>query len=243
MRDRPNRVWYRSGGDRLKPVATVPQARRWTGLLVAGLLAACGQGASPGASPSSTPLPPNTGPVAAVTARAAVSPDAVPPTPVCSALAATPANGEGPYYKPGSPERTSLMEGDLAGVRLVIHGYVLSLVCQPIPDAWLDFWQADAGGAYDNAGYRLRGHQFSDEAGRYRLETILPAAYGSRPRHIHVKVQPAGGATLTTQLYFPSDPQVSSDPLFDPRLIVELTPDGDGFVGVFHFILGMGIAP
>lgn len=215
------------------------------GLLAAGLLAACGRGASPGASPSSTPLPPPTGPVAAVTASAAVSPDAgsVPPTPVCGAIAATPANGEGPFYKPGSPERTSLMEEDLAGVPLVIHGYVLSLVCQPVAGAWLDFWQADAGGSYDNAGYRLRGHQFSDETGLYRLQTILPAAYGSRPRHIHVKVQSAGGATLTTQLYFPNDPPVSSDPLFDPRLIVDLTPDGDGFVGVFDFILGLGVAP
>lgn len=159
------------------------------------------------------------------------------PTPECTTLHPTRANAEGPYYKPGSPERASLLEGGLPGTRLLVAGYVLSAACDPIAGAWLDFWQADGSGQYDNIGYRLRGHQFSDDAGLYRLETILPALYGSRPRHIHVKVQPLGGPILTTQLYFPDDPQAAGDAIFDPTLMVDLTPEGDGYRAVFHFIV------
>ncbi|MGH2628508.1 MAG: hypothetical protein ACRDHY_17870, partial [Anaerolineales bacterium] len=161
------------------------------------------------------------------------------PAPECGALAATAANAEGPYYKPDSPERASLLEDGVTGARLSLTGYVLTLDCRPLAGARLDFWQADATGEYDNAGFRLRGHQFSDEAGRYRLETVLPAPYGSRPRHIHVKVQPPGGPILTTQLYFPDDSQAASDPIFDPRLIVDLTPEGEGYEAVFHFVLDL----
>jgi len=89
------------------------------------------------------------------------------PEPTCSGL--TQSQTEGPYYKPDTPERTSFLEEDMQGTRLILAGYVLDQNCQPLPDAWLDFWQADANGEYDNAGYRLRGHQFTDAQGRYYL--------------------------------------------------------------------------
>ena len=38
--------------------------------------------------------------------------------------------------------------------------------------AGLDLWHADDGGAYDNKGFRLRGHIFTDAAGRYSFRTI-----------------------------------------------------------------------
>jgi protocatechuate 3,4-dioxygenase beta subunit len=102
--------------------------------------------------------------------------------------------------------------------------------CNPIPNAWLDFWQADNNGDYDNAGYTLRGHQYSDEQGRYYLETILPGLYSSRPiRHIHVKVQAPNGEMLTSQLYFPEQPVAN--------LTVQLIPQ-DGFqLALFNFVL------
>src|SRR5437773_2103220 len=74
----------------------------------------------------------------------------------------TPAVTEGPYYKAGSPERTDLLEAGIPGTKLVITGYVYDRNCQPIAGAWLDFWQADGNGQYDNSGYKLRGHQFTD---------------------------------------------------------------------------------
>jgi protocatechuate 3,4-dioxygenase beta subunit len=100
----------------------------------------------------------------------------------CTAL--TQSQTEGPYYKPDTPERNSLFEEGMPGTRLILVGYVLDQNCQPVPNAWLDFWQADANGKYDNTGYRLRGHQFTDAQGRYYLETILPGLYSSRPSSI-----------------------------------------------------------
>jgi protocatechuate 3,4-dioxygenase beta subunit len=81
----------------------------------------------------------------------------------------------------------------MPGEQLLVAGYVLDQNCQPIQNAWLDFWQADANGAYDNTGYVLRGHQFTDGQGRYYLETVLPGEYPGRPPHIHLKIQPPNG--------------------------------------------------
>ena len=150
------------------------------------------------------------------------------PAPVCAGL--TQSQTEGPYYTPNTPERNSLLEEGLPGTRLILVGYVLDQNCQPLADAWLDFWQADTNGEYDNAGYRLRGHQFTDEQGRYYLETVLPGLYQSRPiEHIHVKIQPDGGAEVTSQLYFPNQPIEG--------LTVTLEDRGDHFVGYFNFVV------
>lgn len=150
------------------------------------------------------------------------------PAPVCPVL--TQSQTEGPYYKPDTPERNSFFEEGMPGTRLVLVGYVLDQDCQPLPNAWLDFWQADANGEYDNTGYRLRGHQFTDAQGRYYLETILPGLYSSRPiEHIHVKVRPEGGQEITSQLYFPQQPI--------DGLTVTLEDRGDYMVGYFNFVV------
>ncbi len=125
---------------------------------------------------------------------------------------------EGPFFKPKSPERTSLLEKKLGGERLVLSGVVLSRACKPVPKALLDFWQADDAGEYDNRSFRYRGHQFSDAEGRWALETIVPAVYPGRTRHIHVKVQAPGRSVLTTQIYFPGDPANRRDSLFRDEL-------------------------
>jgi protocatechuate 3,4-dioxygenase beta subunit len=130
----------------------------------------------------------------------------------------TPRQTEGPFFSPNSPRRTSLIEKDSKGTRLVLTGVVLSAQCQPVANALLDFWHSDEEGAYDNRGFRYRGHQHADERGRYRLETIVPAQYPGRTRHIHVKVQAPGKRILTTQLYFPGDPGNSRDGLYRREL-------------------------
>jgi protocatechuate 3,4-dioxygenase beta subunit len=109
---------------------------------------------------------------------------------------------EGPFYKAGAPTRSTLVEPGTAAERLVLTGRVLSRDCKPVANASLDFWHADEKGEYDNGGYRYRGKATSGGEGRYRLETILPALYPGRPRHIHVKVQMPGTPALTTQIYF-----------------------------------------
>jgi len=154
------------------------------------------------------------------------------PAPVCNGL--TPATAEGAHYLPNTPERASLREAGMAGDPLVITGYVLDANCAPIPGAWLDFWQADADGIYDDASFRLRGHQFSDADGRFRLDTILPGPADGRPRHLYVKVQAPGSPVLTTQLFFPDDAANPIDPDFRSELLLTLS---DAQTATFDFVI------
>jgi protocatechuate 3,4-dioxygenase beta subunit len=159
------------------------------------------------------------------------------PPPACTPGEVTPAQTEGPFYKSGTPERTSLIEPEMAGTRLQLTGYVLTADCQPIPGAWLDFWQADANGQYDNRGYVLRGHQYADGNGRYSLETVVPAEYPGRTSHIHVKVAAPGGSILTSQLYFPNVGRNTRDSLFNPALLLPIQETADGQQASFDFVL------
>jgi protocatechuate 3,4-dioxygenase beta subunit len=152
-----------------------------------------------------------------------------------SCASGTPAQTEGPFFKPDTPERLSFVERGSNAQRLVIAGRVLSRRdCVPIAGALLEFWHSDERGEYDNSGYRYRGHQRSDREGRYRLETILPALYPGRTRHVHVKVQGSGGRGLTTQLYFPNEPANRRDGRYEPRLEMKMTDAG---TGTFDFIV------
>jgi protocatechuate 3,4-dioxygenase beta subunit len=162
------------------------------------------------------------------------------PTPACADdddLEATVPQTEGPFYTPDTPQRQSLLEPGMAGTKLVVSGYVYDTACQPIPGALLDFWQADDAGVYDNTGYRLRGHQFADDEGRFVLETIVPGLYTGRTRHIHVKAQASNQPVLTTQLYFPDEPANASDGIFDPALVMDVEDAAGGEVGFFTFVL------
>ena len=163
------------------------------------------------------------------------------PTPACGdhGVEPTAAETEGPYFKPRSPERRSLLDPGLVGSTIVLVGRVLAPNCRPIASALLDFWHADGTGAYDNAGYRCRGHQFTDGDGRYHLMTVAPGSYPGRTRHIHVKVQARGGPLLTTQLYFPGERQNRADPLFRRDLLVTVgaDPARSGTLARFDFVL------
>ncbi len=162
-----------------------------------------------------------------------------PPAPACTAeTRATPSQTEGPFYKTGSPQRTSLVEPNTAGTKLIVTGYVLSRGdCKPVARARLDFWQADDRGDYDNTGYRLRGHQFAGSAGIYYLETVMPGLYPGRTRHIHVKVRAPNGPTLTTQLYFPGESRNQADGIFNQALLANVQDGAGGKVATFNFIV------
>ena len=146
----------------------------------------------------------------------------------------TPRQTEGPFYTPNTPKRVSLVESGSNAPRLLLVGTVLSADCKPVPNALLDFWHSDERGEYDNRGFRYRGHQYADAQGRYRLETIVPAEYPGRTRHIHVKVQAPGGRILTTQLYFPGDPGNRRDGLYRPELEMK---KGKGEETSFDFVV------
>jgi protocatechuate 3,4-dioxygenase beta subunit len=199
------------------------------------VLAACDDATTdqPGAAAPATTAPPASATTAAGTAGTLA------PTPACDdGDDPTPSQTEGPYFTPDSPQRASLLEAGMGGQRLVVAGTVLTTDCRPVQRALLDFWQADDAGEYDNQGYRLRGHQFSDADGAWRLETVVPGRYTGRTRHIHVKVQAPDGPVLTTQLYFPGEPDNDRDGIFSPELVLDDVRDtGDARQGSFTFVL------
>lgn len=155
------------------------------------------------------------------------------PAAACVQGRATPAQTEGPFYSPNTP-RKSDFRPDAKGQAIVLEGKVYGADCKPLANAWLDFWHADETGDYDHKGFRLRGHQFTDAAGRYRLDTILPAIYPGRTRHIHVKLRAPGSTrVLTTQVYFPDDAGNARDGLYRPELLARR----DGATLKFDFVL------
>ncbi|MHC2990446.1 intradiol ring-cleavage dioxygenase [Pontibacter sp. HJ8] len=164
--------------------------------------------------------------------------EALEPTPQCDDHdEPTPSQTEGPFYTPRSPERSNLREKGMEGVTLILTGQVLYTNCQPVGGALLDWWHADDDGNYDNEGFRLRGHQYADKQGRFRLETIVPGLYTGRTRHFHVKVKGQGKTILTTQLYFPGEPGNERDNIFHPALLMEVSKNGEAMQARYTFVL------
>jgi protocatechuate 3,4-dioxygenase beta subunit len=163
------------------------------------------------------------------------------PTPaIADADDPTPALTEGPYFKPRSPLRRSILPAGVAGTRLTLSGRILTTSGRTVPKALIDFWQASASGVYDNSGYRFRGHQLTDARGRYTLFTVVPGLYPGRTRHIHVKVQAPGKPVLTTQLFFPNVAANASDSIYDRDCQVRNWRKVDGRrLATFDFVLDL----
>jgi len=132
----------------------------------------------------------------------------------------TPQLTEGPYFTPNSPKRRSIIPAGAAGTGRERRGRVLTTAGRPIRNALIDFWQANARGAYDNSGYRFRGHQFTNVKGQYVLYSVVPGLYPGRTKHIHVKVQAPNEPVLTTQLFFPGVAGNRTDSIFDRDCVV-----------------------
>lgn len=163
-------------------------------------------------------------------------------TPSCQEISTTVQQIEGPFYTPNTPLRTSLREANIVGTPLVIEGRVLYTDCSPIVGAVLDVWSCDGQGVYDNDGFGLRGHQFTDAQGAFRIETVKPGDYWQsfihRTPHIHVKVQGRDTALLTTQLYFPGEPLNQQDIIINHSLVMKLDQIADGTLrALFDFVL------
>lgn len=202
------------------------------GAVASAALAACGSDGG-----SETAGPGGQAPTTAPSAPARATATTLSPTPECTdADDVTPAQTEGPYFKADSPERVDLRSG-VSGTALTLSGTVVTTSCQPVARALLDFWQADDAGDYDNSGFRLRGHVFTDAQGRYRIETVVPGIYPGRTRHIHVKAQAPNGRVLTTQLYFPGEAQNARDGLFREECLIAVSEGAGGRAGTFTFVL------
>ena len=143
------------------------------------------------------------------------------------ALPLTPRQMEGPYYP---TQKLADRDNDLTrvgngksaqGQELSLSGRLVDELNTPIPSARIEIWQTDHRGIYmhpndpgtsdRDRNFQFYGEADTDEAGRFSFRTILPGVYGSRPRHLHVKIVPKQGPGLTTQLYFKGDERLSSD--------------------------------
>src|SRR5262245_13981942 len=88
------------------------------------------------------------------------------PTPACDdGDEPTLRQGEGPFFRPRSPERADLREPGAGGRQVELTGLVLTRRCRPVARALVDLWHADDKGEYDNSGFRYRGHVYTDARG------------------------------------------------------------------------------
>lgn len=124
-------------------------------------------------------------------------------------------------------------KGEPLGERIVLSGRVLDEDARPIAHTLVEVWQANAAGRYlhgwdqHNApldpNFSGCGHALTDAEGNYRFITIKPGCYpwrnhynAWRPAHIHFSLfGPAFATRLVTQMYFPGDPLLSSDPIYN----------------------------
>lgn len=119
------------------------------------------------------------------------------------------------------------------GERIIVAGRVLDEDGKPAPGTLLELWQANAAGRYHHErdqhdapldpNFTGKGHVVTDSEGRYRFLTVKPGAYpwrnthnAWRPQHLHFSVfGPAVATRLVTQMYFPGDPLLPLDPIFN----------------------------
>ena len=124
-------------------------------------------------------------------------------------------------------------DGESIGERIIVSGRVLDEDSRPIPHTLLEIWQANAAGRYRHAvdqhhapldpNFTGCGRTLTDAEGRYRFITIKPGAYpwrnhpnAWRPAHIHFSLfGPSFCTRLVTQMYFPGDPLLALDPIYN----------------------------
>jgi len=119
----------------------------------------------------------------------------------------------GPFYKRGAPRAAELRAPGDPGLPVAVAGNVSDTAGNVLPGASVEIWQADHLGRYDLDGYRYRSALLADESGRYSFGSVMPGHYPARVcQHIHYLVSAPGHKTLTTQLYFATDPVFEGDP-------------------------------
>ena len=155
----------------------------------------------------------------------------------------TPDETEGPFYpvKDQNDKDADLTQIDghgkaAQGQHIIINGQVTDVTGNPVGNALLDIWQADANGRYrhprDSNTAKLdenfQGWAIirSDSNGLFRFKTVMPGAYPAsknwiRPPHIHFKISKPGYRALTTQMYFPDEELNKADLLFSNKSVAE----------------------
>ena len=136
------------------------------------------------------------------------------------------------FVRTGEEDLTAAARSAPIGEKMVLAGRLLDEAGRPIRRSLVEIWQANAAGRYDHPGdvhdapldpsFHGWGRALTDDEGRYRFVTIKPGAYpwknapfAWRPQHIHFSL--LGNAPvqrLVTQMYFPGDPLLALDPIY-----------------------------
>ena len=152
-----------------------------------------------------------------------------------AALQRTPDQILGPFYPlselPQTADLTKVAgrSGRAEGQVLNVMGRVLNLAGEPVRNAKIEVWQANAHGRYTHPSdpnpapldpnFEGAAVLTTDAEGRYRFKTIKPAAYPAgpnrmRPAHIHFQVS-GRQDKIVTQMYFEDDPYNAADPFLN----------------------------
>jgi protocatechuate 3,4-dioxygenase, beta subunit len=128
---------------------------------------------------------------------------------------------------------TTQHAGEPQGQRIIVSGRVLDSGGRPVPGTLIEIWQTNAAGRYRHTrdqhpapldpNFTGVGRAITDAGGRYRFITIRPGAYpwgnhynAWRPAHIHFSLfGRAFTQRLVTQMYFPGDPLLPLDPIYN----------------------------
>jgi protocatechuate 3,4-dioxygenase, beta subunit len=142
-----------------------------------------------------------------------------------------PAYGHG-SVREGDNDLTRQGPGEPLGERIIVSGQVRDEDGRPLRQTLVEVWQANAAGRYQHHGdnhpapldpnFTGAGRVLTDENGFYRFVSIKPGAYpwrnhhnAWRPAHIHFSLYgPAYPTRLITQMYFPGDPLLALDPIY-----------------------------
>ncbi len=129
--------------------------------------------------------------------------------------------------------QNAIVDGEAIGERVIVAGRLLDEAGSPIRGALIEVWQANSAGRYAHRqdehdapldpNFLGTGRALTDDQGRYRFTTVRPGAYpwrnhrnAWRPAHIHFSVFGVSFIQrLVTQMYFPGDPLLPLDPIFN----------------------------
>lgn len=132
---------------------------------------------------------------------------------------------------PNDNDLTAQHASEPLGEKIVVSGKLLDSNGRPVANQLIEIWQANSSGRYAHKGddhpapldpnFTGGGRTITDKDGTYRFVTIKPAAYpwgnhpnAWRPAHIHFSLfGTAFEQRLITQMYFPGDPTIESDPI------------------------------
>lgn len=125
----------------------------------------------------------------------------------------------GPFYRPGAPFKTNLVQKGTKGQLLNFHGTVFAKDGKtPAGNTLVEIWHCNENGVYDNTSdeYIYRASFKTGADGKYHFNTILPIPYSTgndnfRPAHIHMRVSGNSQQDLVTQVYFKGDEHIVKD--------------------------------